>query len=392
MTNSAPKAPSARATAGYPRIPCVDGLRGLAILSVLYSHGGFSRGFPHFWWWPFDGSPGVSVFFILTGLLVTTILLDEKEKIGQVSVRNFFIRRALRIWPALYAFLLAAFVLRAIGWIQFDTMAWVASATHWMNFYTGPNLWPLSHMWSLSLQECFYLVWPFVVTRLSVRKSIWLSLAVIVGWPLVRLIAHGSPAPWPAHLALDNNGMNTIVCGALLALLMRDHAFVPFLRRLTHVAVLFVAVGVLTALYALHLSWPHWFAGFLAPLRNLSTLAIVWWCISNRKHRIGQFLEHPALVYVGAISYSLYLWQQLFLSPNPDWACAFPQNLLLAFAVGALSYYLCEVPARTLGTRFRTRNPRRSEPASGVTNSRKETVSVLPVVETIEPVRTSVAP
>jgi peptidoglycan/LPS O-acetylase OafA/YrhL len=364
----------------------------LAILSVLYSHGGFSSGFPHFSWWPFDGSPGVSVFFILTGLLVTTILLDEQEKAGKVSLRNFFIRRGLRIWPALYAFLAVAWLLRAVGFIEFNDMAWIASATHWMNLYNGPNTWPLSHMWSLSLQESFYLVWPIVVTRMPVRKSLWLCIALIVGWPLVRFLAHGEAAPWPAHLALDNNGMNTIFYGALLALMMRDHACAQYLRRFSHIATLIVSVGLITLLYLLHEVWPHSLAGFLAPLRNLSVLAVVWWSINNRKHWIGQLLEARPLVYLGAISFSVYLWQQFFLSPNPGWITAFPQNLIFALVVGAASYHLCEVPARALGTRFRARYPRRHEAASALVNGRKDLAVTLPSVEPIEAVRSSATP
>lgn len=386
MTDVNTQTRSARSRAGFPRFPCLDGLRGLAIVSVLYSHGSLVQRLPQVSWWPFDGSPGVSVFFILTGLLVTTILLDEREKTGRVSVSNFLARRALRIWPALYVFLGATLFLRAAGWIDFTNLAWVAAATHWMNLYSGSNRWPLSHMWSLSLQEWFYLAWPFILTRLPARRALAICVAVVLAWPLVRLAAHGEAAPWPAHLALDNNGMNTIFCGALLALAMRERRLLPLLARLSHIATLAVCCAMLYALYSLHSVWPRELAPLLAPLRNLSVLGIVWWCINNPSHLFGRMLHWRPLVYLGAISFSLYLWQQLFLSASDSWLCQFPQNLIGAVAAGAVSYRLCELPARSLAMRFRAGRSAKGDASApvGATASRDRSGAALAPTDTVE--------
>lgn len=376
---------STRAELNYPRIPCVDGLRGLAILSVLYSHGSFSRGMPHFQWWPFDGSPGVSVFFILTGFLVTTLLLDEREKTGQIRIGKFLVRRAYRIWPALYGFLLSLLLLRHLGWASFADRAWIAAATHWFNFYRGPNSWPLSHMWSLSLQECFYLIWPPLLWRLRPRQALMFSLALVLGWPLVRLLLDGELAPWPAHLALDNNGLNTIFYGVILALLMRDRAWLPWLKKLSATLWgLVLPLAVLYALYSLHPIWPREWAVVLAPGRNLSVLIILWWCISNEKHQVGRLLQSRLLVFLGSISFSLYLWQQLFLGHNRGWVCDFPQNLGFALAAGTVSYWLLERPLRSLRARMRplysarAAKPQPTHPPVNSGSGSSEAAEVLP--------------
>jgi peptidoglycan/LPS O-acetylase OafA/YrhL len=201
---------------------------------------------------------------------------------------------------------------------------------------------------------------------------------------------HGNAAPWPAHLALDNNGFNTIMYGAALALAMRDREWAPRLRAVgQHAGTLVAGVGVLVTIYALNTHWPRDFAIALSPLRNCAVLAIIWWCVNHQKHWVGQLLQARPLVYVGNISFSLYLWQQLFLGHNRGWVCDFPQNLLFAFTVGLVSYHVFEVPMHGLSSRLRQRNPRAVTPvpARDPRQLVGEPVAASPYVEPAEAMR-----
>ncbi len=143
------------------RIPCLDGLRALSIALVLYSHARLTHGFPIAHWIQtprgrLAGSAGVCLFFIISGYLITTLILNEKQRFGYVSLKNFYIRRSLRIFPAFYLFLVVAVILRHTGFAPFSNVSLFASAAYWRNFYnTPPHDYVLRHTWSLSIEEQF---------------------------------------------------------------------------------------------------------------------------------------------------------------------------------------------------------------------------------------------
>lgn len=336
---------SPRALAGYPRLPGLDGLRGLSIFLVLHSHGSFHPSFPRIPGWPFDGSPGVTVFLLLSGLLVTTQLLDERERRGSFSYRRYLARRVLRIAPALYVFLGVALLMRGLGLVQFTDAGWISAATYWRNLFNGHNDAYMSHIWTLSLQGQFYVLWPLVLLFTSSRAALVLAALGVAGWPLLRLLRHGSLAPTDAHLALESNGMDTLLLGCVMALLMREHwAVKPLARVGRSPLTLWGSLALLWTLHTTYASWPPATFPLLTQLGNLACVGLVWWAVSNPDTRVGRFLKWRPLVFLGAISYSLYIWQQPFLMMNGSWANVFPASLLLTFAMAIASYYLLEVP------------------------------------------------
>jgi peptidoglycan/LPS O-acetylase OafA/YrhL len=327
------------------RLPCLDGLRACAVAVVMINHGRTHGRFPNPKWVPPFNGLGASLFFLLSGFLVTTLLLSEKDKVGFISLRKFYYRRALRILPASYVFIAAAIFLRFTGWTTFSQWQLLACLTLWSNVMGGTPAWILGHLWSLSLQEQYYLIWPVVIGFLGRRRSIFVTVATIVGWPLLRYLRRGYLFAGAGHEALTTAGMDTILWGCMLALMIRSRRPRRILEQMAARPIGLYVSGI--SLWFLYATAGHWsrHETFLLPLlRNLVLCWFVWWCANNPKHWFGRLLQSRPLVLMGQMSYSLYLWQQPFLGLYRAWICHFPQNLIAIFSVASLSYYWIERP------------------------------------------------
>ena len=343
------------------RIPSMDGLRAISIVFVLYGHMRLTHGFPirawkisHVGW--ILAAFGVCLFFVISGFLITTLILNEKDRFGNVSLRNFYARRSLRIFPAFYVFICVAILLRHVGYAHFTNLGLLASATYWRNLYPFQDVqeWLIGHAWSLSVEEQFYLMWPFVVARLEHRRAIWAAVALVALWPLLRFLRHGFLFAGSGPVALDTAAGDTIMYGCLLALLARDERHQRWLHRLARQrAPVYAALSALLVLYSTCAWWPA-AATFLLPLiRNLALVVFLWWAINNPAAWLGRVLNSPIAVYLGVISYSLYIWQQVFLFPDQNaWICRFPQNVVAAIIAASISYYVIEQPMNRLRARF----------------------------------------
>jgi peptidoglycan/LPS O-acetylase OafA/YrhL len=154
----------------FRHLPALDGLRGLAVLGVLVFHGGHLRG----------GYLGVDAFFVLSGFLITSLLLVEADRTGRIGLRAFWARRFKRLLPALVVFVLGMAVYAAVlasaselGRIRSDALATLGYVANWNAIFRQHGYWelfsspsPLEHTWSLAIEEQFYLVWPLVVAAL----------------------------------------------------------------------------------------------------------------------------------------------------------------------------------------------------------------------------------
>jgi peptidoglycan/LPS O-acetylase OafA/YrhL len=200
-----------RGTTGY--LPALDGVRALAIGLVLLAHafGGVVRG----------GVIGVDLFFVLSGFLITGILVDEVQRTGSLNLRAFYARRALRLFPALAALLLLVAVLpwpfppdeTATKWVA------IAATAGYVANYVGDDLANLSHAWSLAVEEQFYLLWPLTLLWLLRRTSPAVRVAaMIVGFAIFRAIGWATGALGPGWLVTR---ADQLLIGALLALLVR---------------------------------------------------------------------------------------------------------------------------------------------------------------------------
>lgn len=345
MTTMALSPNTSSQTTTSRRLPCLDGLRALAVAVVMINHGRMHGRLPNPPWLPPFNGLGASLFFLLSGFLVTTLLLDEKDKVGFISLRKFYYRRALRILPASYGFIAAAIFLRSTGWATFSQWQLVACLTLWSNVMGGAPAWILGHLWSLSLQEQFYLIWPIVVGFLGRRRAIFVTVATIVGWPLLRYLRRGYLFAGAGHVALTTAGMDTILWGCMLALMIRSWRPRRLLKKLAARPIgLYLTGFSLWFLYTMAGRWSRHETFLLPLLRNLILCWFVWWCANNPKHWFGRVLQSRPLVLMGQMSFSLYLWQQPFLGPYEAWVCRFPQNLFAIFGLAGLSYYWIERP------------------------------------------------
>ena len=291
---------------------------------------------------------GVRVFFIISGFLITSLLLQERAEAGRISLRLFYIRRTLRILPAFCLFVGAVASLNAFGIIQVPPGNWVYALTYTMNFDPHPP-WVLGHLWSLSVEEQFYLLWPLVMR--FARPSVWTGVAtvsVFAGIASAHLI---DPA---LHYAFP------FVCGPLaMGCILAIQApvvgrFIASSKFLSGDRFFLCAGPVIAVLDTPDFGTANRFIG-------LATNSLVTLCVARLVFKptgvVAQVLNWSPMVRLGKLSYSLYLFQQLFLdsmSAAPI-LIPFPFNLAAALAAGICCYALVEVPMQGLRSRFRKR-------------------------------------
>ena len=337
------------------RIPSLDGLRALSILIVLVAHvcGTVNLNFP-----PYThklssfGSFGVKVFFVISGYLITRLLMAEEARYGRISIGDFYIRRSFRIWPVAYAFILVAALLQGFGYIQLPAHNLLYAATFTMN-HAPEAIWWTGHLWSLALEEQFYLVWPVLFLFSRTRTRIWICLWFVVVTPVIRL---ATEVYFPETYAVMEASLLfagiPIAVGCLLALteaqLQQRTAWVKVMQSKAFFVIPLAAV-VTYGLSVSNLSKSTYVAG-----DSLCALCIgaTIWRVVRYEDLTFRILNTSFLMLLGRLSYSLYIWQQLFLNKySTAWVARFPQNLVIAVAVSAASYRLIELPALSLRAR-----------------------------------------
>jgi peptidoglycan/LPS O-acetylase OafA/YrhL len=341
-------------------IPGLDGLRAISIGIVLLSHVIGTAGFPVATQ-RIRGWIGVHVFFVISGYLITRILTRELEQSGTINLPRFYTRRTLRLFPAAYTFIAVVAVLAAAGIAAVPAVDFIFAGTYTANYHTARS-WSLGHLWSLAVEEQFYLLWPAALLWAGVRRAELILVALIVIAPAARMF-QTSFQPAMSFLVFSD----ALAIGCLLALRQNDlHKCRWYMRfreswwfaLVPPAAVALAYTPSIRGLYVIGL-----------PLMGLLIAAGVDWAVG----RNGGVLNSPPLMFIGRISYSLYLWQQLFLnreSTSP--LCAWPLNIALAFAAALASYYLIEQPV--LARRDRKRSERREVVVSDLRSTRDANV------------------
>jgi peptidoglycan/LPS O-acetylase OafA/YrhL len=331
------------------RNAAVDGLRGVAVLIVVIAHSlsTLGAGLPAPLQLFSQGSRGVTFFFVISGFLITTILLRERERTGRISLRAFYARRALRILPAFYLFLLVMAVLvRLDTGIVVSPGQFLASGLFIYNYTAFPGSWWLGHTWSLSVEEQFYLLWPLALILLKPRFATIVAVAVLAALPLVRL---GQYAFLPdTRVSIDvmfHTRADAMIAGCLLALIATQPRWLralPLVQRWWPAYIVFLAVVGPVATQLAGAAYTFTVGNFLEQLCMAGIIATV---TTAPLGTLARLLSWRPLVWLGLISFSVYLWQQLFLArdlPEPLnqlWV-ALPLTLIAA----ALSYYMIETP------------------------------------------------
>ncbi len=367
---------------GFSYQPALDGVRAIAVLAVLAFHGGLS--------WATGGFLGVDVFFVLSGYLITGLLLAERERSGRIALGAFWRRRAARLLPAL---LLVVAVVelggRALlppedaGRLRGDGLGALLYVANWRMASDGNDYFaqtaapsPLQHTWSLGIEEQFYVVWPLLlVLLLAGRRSggfqwarRWRVLAVcaagVVLSTVLLAVLHRSADPAHAYYGTDTRGASLLV-GAGLAVLLagRSQPVVPSPRPLRWL------LGA-TALVAV--AWLLWAGGHADGgdrwLYRGGLLAVAVAVAVVLTHVVllpdgwpAWLLSRRPLVLLGLVSYGIYLWHwPVFIAVNAARTGRtgielFALRVLVTLALAALSYVLVERPLRSLGSAGRPR-------------------------------------
>ncbi len=350
-------------------LPTLDGWRAIAIALVLLAHGSESMQLVFNSDWLAHsaafkklGLLGVQVFFGLSGFLITSKLIEEESRRGQVSLRSFYIRRAFRILPASVFFLAVVGLLALTGVLDVSLGRWLSTLLFAANYTQAEHSWYLGHFWSLAVEEHFYFLWPaaFLLLKISrPRMALVLAMALLVAvWRALDFkfqITGSSPAVFWGRTDIQADG---ILWGVLMALLYGDAVFKQRLQRL----------------YALPLGWPlllsallliealpsgNWKLDFaLITVKAVLIPLLILGTVVQSRRLTGRVLESAPLRLLGRLSYSLYLWQQLFLVWSAErvtglaWVQVFPYNLIAVFVCASLSLLLIENPLIALGHRL----------------------------------------
>jgi peptidoglycan/LPS O-acetylase OafA/YrhL len=277
------------------RWPALDGLRGIAILFVVVAHSGIIHAVV-------AGMIGVTLFFVLSGFLITYLLLDEMSVSGTVNLRAFYGRRAIRLLPALTLYLIGmAVLLVALGLkLPIWDMTW-PPALYVGNYAQvfGHDLVAHRHLWSLAVEEHFYLVWP-VLVLLGVTKRF-----KVLGWALIGLavwrLGVGMANPLWAYHATDTNAY-ALVLGCLLAIAHHRGWRIPITHRMSEAGV--IVMAMLALIPVTDLDHLYSIGVWLPPL----AAAIAGVCVLVAVDSNPAFLTGKWIMWFGAISYTLYLW------------------------------------------------------------------------------------
>jgi len=357
-------------------LPTLDGWRTVAITLVLFAHASESllNAIPIHLLTDLAvlkkvGLIGVKLFFGLSGFLITSKLLEEEARHGQISLAAFYIRRSFRILPAALVFLTVVGLLSVAGLLNITVGRWISTVFFAANYSWAEHSWYVGHFWSLAVEEHFYFLWPAAflflrASRLRLALVVFLALALAL-WRALDFKFQLTGASAAVFWGRTDIQVDGILWGVLVALLYADRVWKERLRRFFAAAASWPLLCLVwLALEGLpELDWKLSF--MLISVKAILMPLLILGTVIQSSRLPGLILETSGFRWVGRLSYSLYLWQQLFLVWSEDrvgglaWLQLFPFNLLAVFACATLSFLLVETPMIALGHRVAKRVQRR---------------------------------
>jgi peptidoglycan/LPS O-acetylase OafA/YrhL len=351
-------------------IPTLDGWRALSVIAVVLDHGapGLFARHPGLMHVAAHGNIGVDIFFAISGFLICGLLLEEFTRTGDISLRGFYIRRFFRILPPYYAALAAICAVSLFTGIRINDSDLPSCLLFFRNYLPlgmdEPGGFYTAHFWSLAVEEHFYLLWPalLIIVKPKHAAKVAFPLAMLVlAWRELQMHAGLLPGIHvvPNALTATDTRIDALLWGCLAALyfpkIKRTFERVQFSQLWLPILVFVLAADKIRTPSVVFLH------AILLPLLILST-------VIQPASLLGRVLEWQPLRWIGTLSYSLYLWQELFLPLQSMQAHGafhylqqWPWNVPAILVCAVLSRYLIEVPTTRWGHRlsapFRTLHP-----------------------------------
>ena len=337
----------------------LNGLRAISVFLVIAMHlqsYDFFKEYHLIRFWPFlGGNAGVNLFFCISGFLITEILIRQKLA-NKLSLKVFIIRRTLRIFPLYYFFLAIVLLLTLLHVITVSKVTLLASAFYFSNFLPVTHISTvLGHTWSLAVEEHFYLLWPIIFIKCTIKaigKIILLGVALCIlayfiiicfgSGTLFRLYQFTIPAILP------------ILFGSYLAY-FKNFSYKKFEKMFSGFSFIIPVIAFLIIVL-----FPSINSIFFPLFNSVVYFFMIGYLVQYQNSRVTNFLEYPALAYIGKISYGLYIWQGFFIGSGSHidiviFGCTiskFPINLCLTFIFSVLSYHFFEQKFLKLKDRY----------------------------------------
>ncbi|MBK8725011.1 MAG: acyltransferase [Holophagaceae bacterium] len=341
----------------------------MAIALVVLSHFTYSRGFPNLalpWWGSvFQGKLGVRIFFVISGFLITLLLLSEADKRGRPSLQAFFIRRILRIFPVYFLYAGVLGVLAWAGLYSDAASSWIGTLTFTRDLM-GRGQSATVHFWSLGVEEKFYLAWPITFAALALWRRTNLALGLlmvpVLVNPLLRTgliqqninLGQAARLIGPSSIALFADSL-AIGCMGAFFFHQRRERLAPFATG----PLLGAALVILFAAAAWQEARLSALTEAMVPtIQAVTVMIALWVTVERRTGLLFHALNARPVAWLGTLSYSLYVWQQLFVShfagPRLGGLFFYDWRLwwLAALLTACTSYYLVEKPILGLKDRL----------------------------------------
>jgi len=303
---------------------------------------------PHWLFSVLDGAgeKGVQLFFAISGFLITSRLLEEWNCFGRISLRRFYVRRVCRILPPAMTYLLVIAGLGTVGVLPFRWKYWLSALFFYRNYLVpGSTLFDM-HYWTLSIEEQFYVLWPGLLVLSGLYLARYTASILVLALWFWRWIAFhniGGAAIGPGGWFRSEICFDGLLLGCLFALAFDSPVLKKWLSK-------YLTVWAIAAILAIILTIGGTNTPHGRSIQSTLMPCLVVGTVLNPHTWLGRLLEVPVIRWIGRLSYSLYIWQQLFMLKRMlPW---YPLQLAALFGVAALSFYGIEKPMVKLGHRI----------------------------------------
>ena len=344
--------------------PSLDGFRALSVIIVVTWHFYFTVS-STFYYDVINGPMGVDIFFVISGFLITTLLLKEKANTASISLKKFYTRRVLRIFPAAYTYLFTVLAISLFFGYYIDKVNIAACFLYLADFSQLGNAhstWATGHFWSLAVEEQFYLIFPFIL-KTNFRVYISTLLFILVFLPLLFIIMDKfpliniRPIYYVTHFLIKLQG---IAVGSLTAILLFKKVIDIENLKVSGILANFINLFLLLSIFLIHYD-PNF--SINSVLKNglisiLIAMLLIFNIFKPRQNLFYKFLNTRIMKYIGVLSYSIYIWHILitdsYYKPLPAIFYKMPYSYVGIFILAFLSYNFVEKPFLRLKKKFST--------------------------------------